>query len=189
MTRVWTILFAFILITARPSAASAQAGPKPPSADAVIQSACKEAASSHRKVFIIFHASWCGWCHQMDSIMSNPACKKLFTDQYVVEHLVIMEHGDKESLINPGAQELYAKYAGEKGQGIPFWLIFNPDGKVIADSRNKPDGAAPGSTGNNVGCPSEPDEVTYFIKVLHATSTLSADQLDLIKKNFTIRKA
>jgi hypothetical protein len=120
----------------------------------------------------------------MDNIMASPACKKLFSENYVVEHLVIKEADDKKSLENPGAQELYTKYAGEKGQGIPFWLIIDADGKVIADSRIKPDGAAPGSTGDNVGCPSEPAEIAYFVKVLHATSPLTPAQLDIIKKNF-----
>jgi len=58
---------------------------------------------------------------------------------------------------------------------------------LIADSCIKPDGAVPGSTGNNTGCPAEPDEVAYFLNVLHATSTLSVAQLDVIKEKFIKR--
>ena len=185
MTRLQHSLLAIALLLTQ--AVSAQTTPS--SADAVVASACKEAAATHRKVFIIFHASWCGWCHRMDSLMANPTCKSLFEDHYVIRHLVIMESADKKALENPGAQELYTKYAGPKGQGIPFWLIIDEKGNVVADSRIKPDGAAPGSAGNNCGCPAEPDEVTYFIKVLHATSPLSDDQLHTIGTIFTIHRS
>jgi hypothetical protein len=77
-----------------------------------------------------------------------------------------MESQDKKNLENPGAQELYLKYAGSVNQGIPFFLIMNDDGTVVADSRIKPAGAAPGSTGDNMGYPSSKNEVEYFMRVL-----------------------
>jgi|SRR5882757_3293529 len=186
MTRIHScllILSIFFTLTA-----SAQSTTTPPSADEVVKAACKEAASSHRKVFILFHASWCGWCHRMDSLLLSPVCKQLFQDHYVIRHLVIMENDNKKSLENPGAQELYTRYAGEKGLGIPFWLVVDKSGTVIADSRIKPQGAAPGSAGDNSGCPDTPGEVAYFLQVLQATSSLSADQLQTIGKQFAGRK-
>jgi hypothetical protein len=39
-------------------------------------------------------------------------------------------------------------------------------------------------TGNNVGCPAQPDEVAYFIKVLKKTSDLTDAQLEMIRKRF-----
>ena len=187
MTRLHAVLLAVVLFLTQ--AVSAQSTTTPPSADEVVSSACKVAAATHRSVFIIFHASWCGWCHRMDSLMVTPACKSLFEDHYVIRHLVIMESKDKKALENPGAQELYTKYAGPQGQGIPFWLIIDAKGNVVADSRVKADGAAPGSAGNNTGCPAEPDEVVYFLKVLHATSSLSDDQLHTISTIFTIHRS
>lgn len=170
---------------ATPSAAAATA----PSADSVVAAACKEAAATHRKVFLIFHASWCGWCHRMDSIMGAPVCKPLFDANYVITHLVIMETGPKQVLINPGAQDLYNKYAGGNNQGIPFFLIIGADGRVIQDSRIKPQGAAPGSQGNNTGCPEEVAELDYFVQVLKETSGLTADQVATIRAQFTRKKA
>jgi thiol-disulfide isomerase/thioredoxin len=188
-----TLLMAALLVagvasTAAPArattAACATVG-ETPSADSVISAACREAAATHRKVFVIFHASWCGWCHRMDSIMKAPVCKPLFDKTYVIAHLVILEMGDKKPLMNPGAIDLYTKYAGPKGQGIPFFLIIGPDGKVIQDSRIKPEGAAPGSEGNNTGCPDSQEELTYFIRVLHETSDLSDAELATIRAQFT----
>ncbi|TDW96511.1 thioredoxin family protein [Dinghuibacter silviterrae] len=166
------------------SRAVATPAPAPPSADSVLAAAYREAAATHRKVFVIFHASWCGWCHRMDSIMKAPVCQPLFEKNYVVTHLVILETGSKAALVNPGAMELYTKYAGAQGQGIPFFLIINPDGTVLQDSRIKPEGAAPGSWGNNTGCPDSDEELTYFVRLLHETSTLSDTELKTIRAQF-----
>lgn len=155
-----------------------------PSADSVLASACREAAATHRKVFLIFHASWCGWCHRMDTIMNAPVCKPLFDKHYVIAHLVILETGEKVPLINPGAMELYNKYAGGNNQGIPFFLIIGPDGTVLQDSRIKPEGAAAGSGGHNTGCPDSEEELTYFVRVLHETSDLTDAELATIRAQF-----
>jgi thioredoxin-related protein len=153
-------------------AASAQ---KPLSADDILKEASQVAAKQNKNVFIIFHASWCGWCHRMDSLMTNQYCKKFFDDHYVVRHLVVLESDGKKALENPGAVELLQKYKAEK-QGIPFWLIYDPKGNLLADSQSSP--------GVNTGCPATREEVDHFLKVLQKTSPLTKDQLAVIEKNF-----
>jgi thioredoxin-related protein len=152
----------------------------PAAAGDVVKDACREAAASHKKVLILFHASWCHWCRKLDTLLTSADCKDLFGQSYVIRHLTVMESSDKKNLENPGAQDLYVKYAGSDLQGIPFFLIMNDDGTVVADSRIKPEGAAPGSTGDNLGYPSSKKEVEYFMRVLHETTALSADQLGVI---------
>src|SRR5207237_206537 len=90
-----------------------------PSAENVIHAAVQRAGQEHKKVFIIFHASWCGWCHRMDSLMNSYACKALFDKNYVIEHLTVMESEGKKGLENPGANDLLKKLHG--GDSIPFW--------------------------------------------------------------------
>lgn len=175
-----TFIYLLLFIAAGYGYAEAQS---PASADAVVKEACQAAAKEHKNAFIIFHASWCGWCHQMDSIMQNNACKELFNDNFVIKHIDVLESPDKKALENPGGDALMKKYHGDK-QGIPYWFILSPDGKLLADSRIKPDGADPDGSYPNAGCPAEPQEVAYFIKVLRATSSLSDKQLAVIQKNF-----
>ena len=163
-------------------ATNANAQPAPASADEILKEAYDLAAKENKNVIIIFHASWCGWCHRMDTSMNDKSCKKFFDDYYVVRHLVVDESKDKQNLENPGANELRTKYHGD-GIGIPFWLLFDKNGKLLSDSKIRTKGAGP-ETGDNIGCPASEKEVAYFVNILKQTSGLSADQLEIIRKRF-----
>jgi len=93
----------------------------------------------------------------------------------------VEESSDKKNLENTGAPALLREYNGQQ-QGIPFWVIIDKNGRFLADSRLHSDNGK--VTGNNVCCPSKPDEVTYFIEVLKKTSHLNNAQLVLIQKRF-----
>jgi thioredoxin-related protein len=168
------IAFSIVFITL----ARAQTGP---SATALLREDCIKAGKENKKVFVMFHASWCGWCHRMDKSMNEEDCKKYFDDNFVVRHFVVDESADKKNLETPGAAAFRTKYGGD-GQGIPFWLIFDSEGNLLADSM-RPDG----TTGNktNTGCPAEVAEVAYFISVLKKTTDLKEDQLETISKRFS----
>ncbi|HTG54955.1 MAG TPA: thioredoxin family protein, partial [Niabella sp.] len=65
----------------------AQQTPLP--ADSILSRALSKAKAEKKNVFVIFHASWCGWCRKMDAAMNDAACKPFFDANYVVEHLTI----------------------------------------------------------------------------------------------------
>ncbi len=169
------ILFSTLLLL---SAFTIQA--QPPSATAIMDAAKKEAAASGKNIFVIFHASWCVWCHKMDTAMNEPAMKPLFDKNYVIKHLTVLESPNKKSLENPGADAMLEKYHGKEG-GIPFWLVFNKNGDLLADSRQI---KADGTVGGNVGCPAQEDEVNYFAQVLKKTTKLTDLQIAAIKERF-----
>lgn len=154
----------------------------PPSADEVLQTALSKAKAEKKNVFIIFHASWCGWCHKMDAAMSDSTCKKFFDDNYVIEHLTVHESPDKKNLENPGAEALLNEHSSEN-DGIPFWLIYDGEGKIIADSK-LPDGS-------NMGCPGTEAEVNEFINILKKTSSINEQDakkvFDRFRKNELVR--
>ena len=152
------------------------------SAKEILSEAYSLAAKENKKVFIMFHASWCGWCHRMDKSMNDESCKKYFDDNFVVRHLVVNESADKKHLENPGAEELKTKYQGE-GQGITFWLIFDKDGKLLSDSKIRKPGEGP-EVGENSGCPASEVEVDFFISVLKKTTSLKKAELEIIEKQF-----
>lgn len=174
-------LAALFLFTTSNFAQPAQP-PAPPSATAVLNEAYQQAKAQHKNVIIIFHASWCGWCHKMDTALADPAIRQFFENNYVIRHLDVQERDTKKYLENEGADKLLAEYKGDK-QGIPFFLFFSKDGKLLADSKIRKPGAGP-DEGDNTGCPAQKDEVEYFISILKKTSGLKDEQLALIYTRF-----
>ena len=176
MKRLLLPLLLFVSIT------SLLAQKAPASAEEVMKEAFASAKKQNKKVLIMFHASWCGWCHKMDTSLNDASVKKLFEDNFVIRHLVVFESNGKENLENPGALEMITKYDG-KDQGIPFWLIFDKDEKFLADSRMKVmvNGV---EKLQNTGCPATKEEVEYFIDVLKKTTALQEDQIEKIRARF-----
>ena len=149
----------------------------------IIKEACVEAGKQHKNALIIFHASWCIWCHKLDSSINDISCKDFFNNNFVIQHITAFEVDKSEKLNTPGAIEfLKAHYADE--QGIPAWFIFDKNGNLLADSQLRNNGQSKDEEGINVGCPSDETEINYFISVLKKTSTIGSDQEAVIKKRF-----
>jgi len=154
-----------------------------PDAETVLKAACKNAGAEQKNVFIMFHASWCAWCHKMDTAIYDPVCRKFFEDNYVIDHLTVYENKTNKHLENPGAVDLLTKYKGND-IGTPYWMIFDKDAKLLGDSRMRGGIDFDGPPGDNVGCPAAEEEVNYFISLLKKTSSLNDEQLKVIKKRF-----
>ncbi len=175
-----SLLLSFALVT------GAVAKDKVLPAEKIMNKAYAQAKKENKKVFVIFHASWCGWCHRMDSIMAMPETKAFFNDNFVIRHLVTGETGDKKHLDNPGAKEMMEKYNGAKA-GIPYWLIFDAKGNLLADSRMPSKDKSGKEIMANMGCPANPDEVAYFVTLLKKHTPLKEAELRVIAEKFTLK--
>lgn len=146
-----------------------------PAASSVLTQARTKAAKENKKVMVIFHASWCVWCHKMDTSLNDPTVKPFFDQNFVITHLTVSESDDKKQLENPGAEALKDQWGG-KNEGIPFWVVMDKDENILADSKSEP--------GKNVGCPATAEEVAHFIRVLKKTTSISAEQVAAVEKRF-----
>ncbi len=170
-----------LVITLIFSTTNGHAQTKTPGTYSLIKKAKSVAVKTNKNIFVIFHASWCIWCHRMETAMNDETVKSFFDKNYMIQHLTVDERAEKEKSNNPGANELLTKYGGGE-QGIPYWVIVDKNGNLLADSRlHSDDGQL---TGSNVGCPAKPEEVDYFIKVLKKTSLLTKPQLELLRARF-----
>ena len=158
-----------------------------PAANTVVKNAVALAAAENKKVLLMFHASWCGWCHKMDSAINDISCKKFFDENFIIAHITVMESKGKEKLENPGGAELLLQYNG-KDQGIPYWIILDKEGKLLFDSQKRKTGDDGKVVGSNIGCPASQEEVDYFITILSKTTSLTAPQLDIIAKRFRLNE-
>jgi thioredoxin-related protein len=146
------------------------------SASEILTEAQVQATQENKKVLVLFHASWCSWCRKMDKSLADPAIKSLIDKSYVIAHLTVLESPEKKALENPGALEIYQSRAGTNELGLPFWMVYDKDGKILADAQMK--------AGESVGCPATEAEVAYFISVLRRTSKLTPAELQTVAQVF-----
>jgi thiol-disulfide isomerase/thioredoxin len=169
------LIFALLLLTS--GILMGQTTPEP--ASKILDAACKQAAAGKKNVMIVFHASWCGWCKKFEASVNDSTCKDFFDRNFVIKYLTILENGDKKSLENPGANELFESNGG-KGEGIPYFLIYDKSGKLLANSKLKPDDAK----ASNIGCPASKEEVAFFIDILKKTSNITEKETVAITARF-----
>lgn len=154
-----------------------------PSSQELLNAAYKKAAAENKNILLIFHASWCGWCHKMDSSLNDPACKKFFDDHYIITHLTVLESVKMKGQENKGAEELLKKYKAFD-TGIPFWVILDKEGHLLRDSfLKKANGKAA-----IIGCPASEKEVSAFIEILKATSAITDQELAIIAAIFRLNE-
>jgi len=124
-----------------------------PSADAILDAA-KAQAQDSRAVWVIFHASWCGWCKKLDSFIE--AQKPTFDKYFVVAHIRVDEHQGSKFTDDPGAKALETSLGGANA-GLPFFAFVKGDGMIV-------NSMAP--LKGNIGHPSQPHEVDWFMEML-----------------------
>jgi thiol-disulfide isomerase/thioredoxin len=153
-------------------------------AKSVLANAQQKAKQENKKIFLKFTASWCGWCHKMDAAMKDSSTIKLFNNNYVIAYIDVMEMGPKKKIENEGGLDVMKQYGGDK-QGLPYWVVLDENGKLLANSLIKADGISlDAKQGQNAGCPASDNEIPYFTRVLKNTSKLTDAELEIIKKRF-----
>jgi len=160
---------------------------KAKSSKEIIAAAQKKAGLENKNIMVIFHASWCGWCKKMDASINDENCKNAFNSKYVIVHLTVDESDENKKLENPGADELRAKFHGEKA-GLPFFVVLDKNQKLLGDSYIRKPGQSLDEPGENMGCPAAEEEVAAFIELLRNTSDLNGDQLQFIAARFAQNK-
>lgn len=151
---------------------------KAQTASEIMDNAYNQAKIENKNVFLIFHASWCGWCKKMEKNMEDDLVKEYFDSNYVKAFITVEERGEKAKLNTPGGNNLVEK-SGGKNQGLPYWVILDEKGNVLKDSR---------INGENVGGPASEKEVDFLISVLEPTSKNQKIDPDKIKEVFILKK-
>jgi thioredoxin-related protein len=145
---------------------AAQAAQQRPSADQVLAAAKSAAVEQHKDIFLVFGASWCAPCHQMEKFMEDGKIRPLLEKYFVITSLSIEEeHGKHPELNSPGGERLVADFGGQNAD-VPFIVILDDEGQLLVNS-NRPVNGKP--NGENVGYPALPVEIDWFMQMLKKT--------------------
>jgi len=140
-----------------------------PPAAAVLAKAQAQAKAEKKKVMVIFHASWCGWCKRLDTFLADPEMGKLMKDNYVLVHLDVLESEGKKNLENEGGLGVMQQFQGENA-GLPFTAVTDASGKMLINSNRT---AKDPKT--NIGYPAAPEEIAHFMGILKTTAPRLSD--------------
>jgi thioredoxin-related protein len=169
---VFTVLVLLLLATT-------VAAQKSQKASDMFKVAETKAADQNKSIFLIFGASWCEACHQLDTFLALPDIAAIIDQHFVVARITFGEgaagHADWDT---PGSDTLIAKYGGISSSGavgLPFIALLDAKAKLIVNSN------APTKTkGKNetTGFPTEPDEIKWFLSMLEkAAPALTSDDI------------
>jgi thiol-disulfide isomerase/thioredoxin len=157
----------------------------PPPAAQVLQQARTKASAERKKVFLIFGASWCGWCKKLDAFIETPANKAIIEKYFVVAHLTIQEQDEKAVLNHPGAQEILAKLGG-KDSSVPFFAFLDARSELVVNSM-RPEAGKTG--GSNIGHPVAPEEIDWFMTMLHRAVPAIKEAEAKVLKDWLVSRA
>jgi len=152
----------------------------PRAAGEILAEAETTAAAQHKTIFLMFHASWCGWCHRLDQFIETPDIKPIIQKYFVPTWLTIQEREEKAALNTPGAGNVWDRVSG-KPAGLPFFAFLDEKGEPIVSSL-QPDGS-------NIGYPNEPQEIDWFMVMLKkAAPAMSPNESETLARQLRTKK-
>jgi thioredoxin-related protein len=144
----------------------AYAAEQRPTAERVLADAKSAAVEQHKDIFLVFGASWCQPCHEMEAFMADRKIRPILEKYFVIADLSVEEeHGKHPELNSPGAEKLVEDFGGKDG-GVPFIVFLDEQGKLLINSNRPPLGK---DKGGNVGYPAAPEEIDWFMQMLRKT--------------------
>jgi thioredoxin-related protein len=144
----------------------AYAAQQRPSAERVLADAKSAAVEQHKDIFLVFGASWCQPCHELEAFVADRKIRPILGKYFVIADLSVEEeHGKHPELNSPGAEKLLEDF-GNKDGGVPFIVFLDQQGQLLINS-NRPSMGK--DKGGNVGYPAAPEEIDWFMQMLRKT--------------------
>jgi thioredoxin 1 len=98
-------------------------------AHAEIKEAGERAASSHKRLLLVFGANWCFDCHVLDLAFQRPDLAPVLAANYEVVHVDLGPEEEKNA-------DLVQQYQIPLNKGIPALAVADSDGKLVVSQKN-----------------------------------------------------
>jgi thiol-disulfide isomerase/thioredoxin len=145
------------VIRARQSAAESASRPFGPDAESVLAVALSAAKQQDKRVLLHIGSPPCSACRALDEFLERN--QGLFQDDFIIVNIdpSRMRRGDAvENRLRHGQRD-----------GTPWMVILDADGHALISS-DGPKG--------NIGFPSEPEEIAYFVGMIQKTKKRTSDE-------------
>ncbi len=143
------------------------AAPKLPKAEQVLADAENKAGEQHKTIFLVFGASWCETCHELDKFLDAPEIHPILDKYFVIAKLSVAEEADgKPQLNNPGGEQLMGKFGGVGAGGaisLPFIVVVSPKGIPLINSKRPVPGKREGA---DIDYPPSPEDARWCMTML-----------------------
>lgn len=132
-------------------------------------------AGENKKLFLLFYASWCGYCRLFNRFLADPAAAAIINREFRVMHMRTLERAPAQKALQlDGADDLFGRYA-KKAQGLPFFVLFNGAGGPLATSVSPLDG-------RNIGFPIGKGDLEIFEKIIaRAAPSITTSELATLR--------
>ncbi|HEY4381975.1 MAG TPA: thioredoxin family protein [Acidobacteriaceae bacterium] len=136
------------------------------------------AKAEHKRILLVFSASWCGPCHELEKFLDDPVVRSVMDKMFVTAHLDVMENPkDKLHMSSPGG-ELEMQKLGGGGGGVPYFAMLDDTGEWITDSK-MPAGDSPPE---NLGYPAGSAEIDWFMHMVKkAAPDMAAEDVKTLR--------
>jgi len=135
-----------------------------PSTDEVLTQAKTKASAEHKKIMLVFSASWCGPCRMYEEFLKDPQIRPIINKSFVTASLDVGEKAeDKKHSNSPGGEAKMTELAGGSDAGYPFIVLMDERGRAIVNSLRPTAGS---KRGENVGYPAIPVEIDWYMEML-----------------------
>lgn len=117
------------------------------------------ASGEGKRLFLLFHASWCAYCRLFDMLLSDPQASAIVDREFKVFHMRALERTEQwKARQIAGADDMYRRFATPTS-GLPFYVVFDGAGEPVVSS------LAPDS-GVNIGFPIAKRDLDRFEKII-----------------------
>jgi len=162
---------------------------KPQKASDILKAAQSKATERNKSILLIFGASWCEACHQLDIFFGLPDIAPIIDQHFVVAHVIFGEgaagHPDWDT---PGSDTLVTKYGGLSSSGrvnIPFIVVMDAKARLLANSE-----PATKNDKESTGFPTDPVEIKAFLGMLQkGAPALTAEDVHKLENGLHLAAA
>lgn len=146
-----------------------------PKASEAVAQAAAGAEANGKRLLLVFHASWCGYCQLLDMMLEDAVCAPILDRHFVIYHLRALERKpEMKAQQLDGADDVYSSLVADR-IGLPYMAALDGKAVRVADSVMR--------NGDNFGFPVDAVELDNFQDMMRtAAPKMTIDEARTLRR-------